>query len=468
MESNKEEKEKEKEKNKAPTTTFADVPPRKGWMDLLKNYIKEGKRPTKLAQEEETTKLFLDILDDDLKKKDPGNSKIPRFFYKMPTNFSDIYLSVKAEAKQKFLILKSYDLPNKKNLQELWTSLKDNISPPKDSTERINYKDFKKVGEKNPIFSEYFKPSVFLRFDKDKYGRIELLSFFHFVFRKNMAEENKITLSLSDVCCEGFLIDKDLENYIKKEICNFPFYGDLNEEIKEYYLLVAQRKFFFFLDPKRIGKIYINDIVTSNILTEFLDIERITDKKDMEYNWFSLINFWKIYKKYVELDKDKNGMLSKEELIRYGPGLTSIFIDRLFEEYQRYENAIDFKQFIDFVLAMENRKDPASIQYIWRAIDVNHNNKVDTFVINMFYRGVIKKLINREKGEYRIDDIKDEIWDMINPKNPNYITLQDVLKSSYSDIVLSLLIDAKAFYQHDQKEQPYIEEFIEIENEDYN
>ena len=155
MEDNKQEK--EKEKNKSPTPTFADVPPRKGWMDLLKNYIKEGKRPTKLAQEEETTKLFLEILDEDLKKKDPGNPNIPRFFYKKPTNFSDIYLSVKAEAKQKFLILKSYDLPNKKNLQDLWTSLKDNISPPKDSTERINYKDFKKVGEKNPIFSEYFK-----------------------------------------------------------------------------------------------------------------------------------------------------------------------------------------------------------------------------------------------------------------------------------------------------------------------
>ena len=442
--------------------------PTQSWTTLLQNYVSKGKQKPIKEQEEETTQLFMDILEEDSKKNEDENSEIPRFFFKKPTNFSDIYLSVKTEAKQKFLILKSYDLPQKKNLRELWGLLKENTSPPKDETERINYRDFKKVAEKNPIFSEYFKPSVFLRFDKDKYGRIELLSFFHFVFRKNMAEENKITLSLSDVCCEGFLIDKDLENYIKKEICNFPFYTDLNEEIKEYYLLVAQRKFFFFLDPKRTGKIYINDIVTSNILTEFLDIERITDKKDMEYNWFSLINFWKIYKKYVELDKDKNGMLSKEELIKYGPGLTSIFIDRIFEEYQRYDNAIDFKQFIDFVLAMENKKDPASIQYIWRALDVYHNNKVDTFIINMFYRGVIKKLINREKGEYRIDDIKDEIWDMIGPKNPHYITLQDVLKSSYSDIVLSLLIDAKAFYQHDQKEMPYIEEFVEIENEDYN
>ena len=133
-----------------------DQPPRKGWMDLLKNYIKDGKRKTAKEQEEETTQIFLDILDADQNKKGNSNPKIPRFFYKKPTNFSDIYLSVKAEAKQKFLILKSYDLPNKKNLQDLWSSLKENISAPKDSTERINYKDFKIVGEKNPIFAEYF------------------------------------------------------------------------------------------------------------------------------------------------------------------------------------------------------------------------------------------------------------------------------------------------------------------------
>ena len=67
----------------------------------------------------------------------------------------------------------------------------------------------------------------------------------------------------------------------------------------------------------------------------------------------------------------------------------------------------------------------------------------------MFYIAVIKKLLNRDKEEYRIYDIKDEIRDMIKPKNPNYITFQDVLKNNYIDIVLNLLIDTKAFYQHD-------------------
>ena len=445
-----------------------EQPQRKGWMDLLKNYVKDKKKTSKYQQEEQTTKLFLEIIESDKNKKPGSYNTIPRFFFKKPTNFSDLNITLKNEAKQKYLIIKSYDFPSKKDLQELWACLKENISPPKDSTERINYKDFKIVAEKNPIFSEYFRPSIFLQFDKDKYGRIELLSFFHYVFRKINCEENKINLSISDFCCEGFLIDKDLENYIKKVIINFPFYSEISEEIKEYYLLVAQRKFFFFLDPKRTGKIFINDIVTSTVLSELLELEKVTSKKEMEYNWFSLYNFSRIYRKYVLLDKDKNGLLNKKELIKYSPGLTSIFIDRIFEEYQKYEDAIDFKQFIDFVLAMENKREPASIQYIWRALDVYHKNKIDTFIINMFFKGVIKKLLNRNKGEYRIDDIKDELWDMIGPKNPHYITLEDVLNSKYSDTVISLLIDAKAFYQHDQKEMPYIEEFVEIENEDYD
>jgi serine/threonine-protein phosphatase 2A regulatory subunit B'' len=353
-------------------------------------------------------------------------------------------------------------------LRELYNDLRNAKSPPLDGTERINYKDFKKLGEQyGPVFANYFRATTFLKFDKDKYGRIEILAFFHYVVRKTNIEDNKINLMYSDSYCEGFLTDKDLEAYIKEEIKQFYFFEEITEDIREYYLLVAQRKFFFFLDPKRTGKININDIITSNILSEFNEMkEKPANQESMNTNnWFSLNNFWRIYKKYIDLDKDKNGMLSKEELIRYGPGLTLIFIDRIFEEYQKYENAIDFKQFIDFVLAMENRKTPASIQYLWRAIDVYHKNAVDTFVLNMFYRQVIKKLANRAKDGYKIDDIKDELWDMIKPKNPNYITLQDVLNSTYSDTVLSLLIDAKAFYLHDQKENQYVDEFEDIDNE---
>lgn len=64
----------------------------------------------------------------------------------------------------------------------------------------------------------------------------------------------------------------------------------------------------------------------------------------------------RVYEKYLKLDIDHNGLLKKTELIKYNSGLTSIFVDRIFEEYQTFEGEMDYKTFLDFVLAMENKK----------------------------------------------------------------------------------------------------------------
>lgn len=55
---------------------------------------------------------------------------------------------------------------------------------------------------------------------------------------------------------------------------------------------------------------------------------------------------------------------------------------------------MDYKTFLDFVLAMENKKSPQAIQYFWRVLDVYNKGAIDTFVINMFFRSVIQMLEN--------------------------------------------------------------------------
>ena len=50
-------------------------------------------------------------------------------------------------------------------------------------------------------------------------------------------------------------------------------------------------------------------------------------------------------------------MLSRQELIAYGTStLTPTFIDRIFEECLTYGGEMDYKTYLDFVLALENRK----------------------------------------------------------------------------------------------------------------
>lgn len=446
------------------------------WKDMLSFYIENNKSSkdsmynfTEEEKENEIFKDFMSYIEDNNITINNTTKSIPKFFYRNPLIYNELQLAVKSEAKHRFLINISNDIPDESKRKEIHYELKKNCSSPSDGLERINYRDFKKVASKlgTQIGNMYFRAQDFLRFDRDSYGRIDIDLYYEFIEKKIISLQNKLKLSSQDVFNLGFLTDKEVENYIKEEFCTFYFFKDMKEDLREYYLLVAQRKFFFFLDIKKTGKIYIKDLIASSILYEFLENKDRNINIDSSYNnnWFSYNNFLKIYRKYIELDKDRNGMLSKNELIRYGPGLTMIFIDRIFEEYQKYEGAIDFKQFIDFCLAMEYKGTKEAIKYFWKTFDVYHQNKIDTFIVNMFFRQIVKKLTNRHKPEYKVDDVKDEIWDMVKPKNQNYITLEDILASSHSEIILPLLFDAKAFLHHDQKELMCVEEFQDIENE---
>lgn len=56
-------------------------------------------------------------------------------------------------------------------------------------------------------------------------------------------------------------------------------------------------------------------------------------------------------------------MLSQQELLGYeGAYLTEVVVQRVFEECQTYDGEMDFKSFLDFVLAIENRGTRSAMQ----------------------------------------------------------------------------------------------------------
>jgi len=282
--------------------------------------------------------------------------------------------------------------------------------------------------------------------------------------RKVNLFQTRIQISLYDSIGNGYLREKDLENYIFELIPTFAQSQNLQDNFYPFYVITAVRKFFFFLDPNRTGKIFIKDILTSPILAELYELrqERF-NPEELSQNWFSVQSALRVYEKYLKLDIDHNGLLRKSELARYSWGLTSIFIDRIFEEYQTFEGEMDYKTFLDFVLAIENKKTPQALQYFWRILDVNNKGAIDTFVINMFFRSIIQKLESKDKTGFHVDDVKDEIFDMAKPKCSFAITLQDLLNCGVGDIIVSMLIDAKAFYDYDQRESGNI-----LEGEDFD
>lgn len=130
-----------------------------------------------------------------------------------------------------------------------------------------------------------------------------------------------------------------------------------------------------------------------------------TPKDAQETNWFSAPSALSIYGHYLNLDKDHNGMLSKTELGGYGSGtLTNVFLDRLFAECITYDGEMDYKTYLDFVLALENRQEPQSLQYLFRILDFDHQGYLTSFTLNYFFK-VIHTLTMKI-----FFDIKHFVW----------------------------------------------------------
>lgn len=121
-----------------------------------------------------------------------------------------------------------------------------------------------------------------------------------------------------------------------------------------FYIHHTVRKFLFFLDSNHKGKILLDTLWKSSLLKELLQINEPVDDQLQINNWFSPHKALAIYQKYLELDKDRDGMLSQEELQSYG-ALTHAFIQRVFECSHIFDGKMDYKSFLDFAIAMENK-----------------------------------------------------------------------------------------------------------------
>lgn len=389
--------------------------------------------------------------------KDESYQSIPKFYFKLPGEDDILLQKLREESRAAFLQRKSRELLDNEELKKLWMLLDTHQTPPQNKEEQmISYEDFTKVaqlaGEKCKV---YFTAKVFAKiFQNDPYGRISLLHFFNYVMRKVWLHQTRIGLSLYDVAGQGYLREADLENYILELIPTLPQLNGLEKSFHSFYVCTAVRKFFFFLDPLRTGKVKIQDILACSFLDDLLELRDDDLPKDkQESNWFSAPSALRVYGQYLNLDKDHNGMLSKEELARYGTGtLTPVFIERVFQECLTFDGEMDYKTYLDFVLALENRKEPQALQYFYRILDVQNKGFLNVFSLNYFFRAIQEQMKIHGQEPVTFADVNDEIFDMVKPSSIEKITLQDLITCGQGDTVVSILIDLNGFWTYENRE----------------
>ena len=434
------------------------------WKSKLRAAL-ESSEPSK--KEDESTKkeeIDMKVFDEIYNAGKGASSKtaesykqIPRFYFRLPNDDEVLLQKLREESRAVFLQRKSRELLDNNELQHLWFLLDKHHTPPVAKEEQmIDYAGFKLVAEKaGDKYKQFFAPIVFAKlFNKDPMGRISILQFFNYVMRKVWLHQTRIGLSLYDVAGQGYLREADLENYILELIPTLPQLDGLEKSFYSFYVCTGVRKFFFFLDPLRTGKVRILDILACGFLDDLLELrDEELSKTVQESNWFSAPSALRVYGQYLNLDKDHNGMLSKEELSHYGTGtLTNVFLDRVFQECLTYDGEMDYKTYLDFVLAMENRKEPAALQYIFKLLDVKNLGYLHVFSLNYFFRAIQEMMKMHGQEPVSFADVKDEIFDMVKPKDPLKITLQDLISSGQGETVTNILIDLNGFWTYENRE----------------
>lgn len=410
---------------------------------------------------------------------DPSLGKIPRFYLRSadsaapsatlaggpahaldadaPPAASLARQKLLAAARQRLLERKASHVLDKAQLERLWLDLSKSISRGDAADEpRIGYDAFGAVARRMPppVSDNFMRASHFLKFPADEGGRIAITPYFQWVMRRSSLLAQMLELRAYDSAGAGKLSETQLENYITDLLPSLPALRGLQESFIPFYICTAVRKFFFFLDPKRRGCVRIRELLCSPIFTEFNELRRETLGEDeAKNNWFSQQTALAVYGEYLQLDTDQNGMLSPTELGAYGGGgLTRPFVENLFQECQTYDGEIDYKTYLDFVLASWYKKTAESLAYFFRLLDVRRQGCLAAFEINLFFRAVVSGARDAGHEPVVLEDVRDEIFDMVKPADALRITLDDLLACKVGDTVVSMLTDVNGFWAYDNRE----------------
>ncbi len=311
----------------------------------------------------------------------------------------------------------------------------------------------------NILARQYLSPVSYLRLSSPLSSKITRQVFVNFVNSKVRLDRLHVQLQLYDLDRTGYLREADLETFIFDMIPTMTGLSELSSDFHQFYVFTAARKFMFFLDPKRSGRVSIREILASKILEEF---RCLTDASGGSTNWFSVESASTIYSRYIDMDLNSDGLLSKDEIVKYpGALLTQITVDRLLQEHMSFQSMLDYKGYLDLVLALSNPALEVSVRYIWKLLDINRCGQIGLSDIQPFLRSIFETLhtaiANSTYHLYMTENIFREMVDSAGVHDRDFLTLQDLMTSAKNSIFIAHhLVDAQAFYQHDNRETPQL------------
>ncbi|XP_059209644.1 serine/threonine-protein phosphatase 2A regulatory subunit B'' subunit alpha-like [Centropristis striata] len=246
------------------------------------------------------------------------------------------------------------------------------------------------------------------------------------------------------------------------------FLKDAPEFHSRYITTVIQR-IFYVVNRSWTGRMTMMELRRSNflqtlaLLEEEDDINQITD-------YFSYEHFYVIYCKFWELDTDHDLYIDPKDLARYNDHASSNrIIERLFSGAVTRGNAVQregrmsYAEFVWFLISEEDKKNPTSIEYWFRCMDVDGDGVLSMFELEYFYEEQCERMERMGIEPLPFQDLLCQMLDLVKPESSGKITLGDLKRCRMAHIFFDTFFNLEKYLDHEQRDPFAVQKDIDSE-----
>jgi len=248
-------------------------------------------------------------------------------------------------------------------------------------------------------------------------------------------------------CGRKYLIPDDflpiaktvLDTHKQLDFFRGPGYIDLHAS----YLTSVVAAIFFTAGAWRRKRMYFWQFQKLN----FEETLKKLSEEEIDINfieYFSYDQFYVFYVKFVNLDSDDDGELSKADLLEYEEGgvLTRKVVDRVWQVNLLNRENMDYWDWVIFVMADVDKTTAPALDYWFAVLDTDDDGLLSLGEMKEFYSESLLLLIIQDINVPQIvrwEDLTTQICDIINSGGEGLFSLMDLRKVRGSNKLAHLL-----------------------------
>ncbi|XP_023560811.1 serine/threonine-protein phosphatase 2A regulatory subunit B'' subunit alpha isoform X2 [Octodon degus] len=317
----------------------------------------------------------------------------------------------------------------------------------------------------------YWKAPMFRAAGGEKTGFVSAQSFIAMwrrLLHNHHDDASKFICLLAKPGCSA-LEQEDFVPLLQDVVDTHPgltFLKDAPEFHSRYITTVIQR-IFYTVNRSWSGKITSTEIRKSNflqtlaLLEEEEDINQITD-------YFSYEHFYVIYCKFWELDSDHDLYISQGDLSRYNDQASSNrIIERIFSgavtrgKTVQKEGRMSYADFVWFLISEEDKRNPTSIEYWFRCMDVDGDGVLSMYELEYFYEEQCERMEAMGIEPLPFHDLLCQMLDLVKPACDGKITLRDLKRCRMAHIFYDTFFNLEKYLDHEQRDPFAVQKDVE-------